>query len=380
MDQFALTADQLALKDMAQRFAAEKLAPGALEWDESKELPVDILREAGALGMGGIYVKDDVGGSGLTRLDAALILESLSTADPSVAAFVSIHNMVAWMIDRFGNEAQRAKYLPHLCTMEHLGSYCLTEASAGSDAAALKSRARREGDSYILNGAKQFISGAGTSNVYVVMARTGAEGPSGISCFVVEKDTPGLSFGKNERKLGWAAQSTRTVNFDDMRIPAGNLIGKEGDGFKIAMMGLDGGRLNIAACSLGGAQAALDKTIAYMRERNAFGNPLSKFQALQFRVADMATELAAARLMLYSAAAEYDRGARDTLVRCAMAKRFVTDVAFNVANEALQLHGGYGYLSEYGIEKIMRDLRAHQIIEGTNEIMRVVIARNLLGN
>ena len=380
MDQFALNADQIALQDMARRFANEKLAPGALKWDEEKALPIAELREAGALGMGGIYVQPDFGGSGLTRLDAALILEALSTADPSVAAFISIHNMATWMIDRFGNDDQRGRYLPALCTMEKLASYCLTEANAGSDAAALKTRAKRDGDSYVLNGAKQFISGAGTSDVYIVMARTGETGPKGISCFVVENGTLGLSFGANERKLGWAAQPTRAVNFDDMRIPAANLIGQEGDGFKIAMMGLDGGRMNIAACSLGGAQAALEKTIAYLRERQAFGNPLSKFQALQFRVADMATELAAARLMLYSAAAEYDRGARDTLVRCAMAKRFVTDVAFNVANEALQLHGGYGYLSEYGIEKIMRDLRAHQIIEGTNEIMRVVISRALLGN
>jgi alkylation response protein AidB-like acyl-CoA dehydrogenase len=378
MNQFDLTEDQVAIRDMARDFAADRLAPNALSWDEHKHFPIDVLREAAALGMGGIYVKEDIGGSGLTRFHAALIFEALSTGDPAVAAYISIHNMVAWMIDRFGSQDQRQRWVPDLCSMKALGSYCLTEPNAGSDAAALKTRAVRDGGDYILNGQKQFISGAGTSAVYVVMVRTGGDGPSGISTLVVPAGTPGLSFGNNEKKMGWNAQPTRAVIFTDARVPVANRLGDEGTGFKIAMAGLDGGRLNIAACSLGGAQAAFDKARAYMRERKAFGKALTEFQALQFRLADMATELAAARLFLYAAASAYDNGHPETTMRCAMAKRFVTDVCFNVANDALQLHGGYGYLSEYGIEKIVRDLRVHQILEGTNEIMRLIIARKLI--
>ena len=376
---FALSEDQTAIRDMARDFAAEKIAPKALEWDEKKHFPVDVLREAAALGMGGIYVRDDVGGSGLTRLDAALIFEALSTACPSVGSYISIHNMCAWMIDSFGSDAQRQQFLPKLCTMEHLASYCLTEPSAGSDAAALKTRATREGDEYVLNGAKQFISGAGASDIYVVMARTGEDGPKGISTIVVPKDAPGLSFGANEKKMGWNAQPTRTVIFEDCRVPVANRLGPEGIGFKIAMAGLDGGRLNIAACSLGGAQGALDKALAYMSERKAFGKRLDEFQALQFRLADMAIELEAARTFLWRAASNLDAKTPEATTLCAMAKRFVTDTGFNVANEALQMHGGYGYLADYGVEKIVRDLRVHQILEGTNEIMRLIVARGLVG-
>ena len=379
MTLYALPEDQVAIRDMARDFAAERIAPKALAWDEAKHLPLDVLREAAALGMGGIYIGEDVGGSGLTRLDAALIFEALATGCPTVSAFLSIHNMCAWMIDRYGAAEQRRRWLPGLCSMDLIASYCLTEAGAGSDAAALKTSARLDGDHYVLNGSKQFISGGGASGVYVVMARTGGEGASGISAFVVEGDTPGLSFGANERKMGWNAQPTRAVIFEDCRVPVGNRLGPEGIGFKIAMAGLDGGRLNIGACSLGGAQAALDKALAYMRERKAFGRRLDEFQALQFRLADMATELEVARTFLYAAAAAYDRGDADASVRCAMAKRFATDIGFKVANDALQLHGGYGYLAEYGIEKIVRDLRVHQILEGTNEIMRMIIARGLVG-
>jgi alkylation response protein AidB-like acyl-CoA dehydrogenase len=378
MSLFALPEEQIALRDMARAFAAEKIAPHALRWDETKHFPVEVMREAAGLGMGGIYLKPDVGGSGLTRLDAALIFEALATGCPTVSAFISIHNMAAWMIDGFGSTAQRRRFLPKLCTMETLASYCLTEPGAGSDAAALRTTAKRDGDAYVLNGSKQFISGAGASGLYVVMARSGGDGPGGISTFVVEGGTPGLSFGNNERKMGWNAQPTRAVIFENVRVPADNRIGDEGIGFKIAMAGLDGGRLNIAACSLGGAQAALDAALRYTRERRAFGKRLDEFQALQFRLADMATELEAARVFLYSAAAAYDRGDADVTMRCAMAKRFATDVGFEVANQALQLHGGYGYLSEYGIEKIVRDLRVHQILEGTNEIMRLIVARKLI--
>ena len=378
MSQFDLTEEQIAIRDMAHAFATENLAPHALSWDEHKHFPVEVLREAAALGMGGIYVREDAGGSGLTRFDAALIFEALSTGDPTIAAYLSIHNMVAWMIDRFGSEEQRRLYVPKLSSMSFLGSYCLTEPNAGSDAAALKTRALRDSEYYVLNGQKQFISGAGTSDIYVVMVRTGGDGPSGISALVVPSDTKGLSFGANERKMGWNAQPTRAVIFEDARVPVANRLGEEGQGFKIAMAGLDGGRLNIAACSLGGAQAAFDKALNYMRERKAFGKTLTDFQALQLRLADMATELAAARLFLYAAASAYDGGHPETTMRCAMAKRFVTDIGFKVANEALQLHGGYGYLSEYGIEKIVRDLRVHQILEGTNEIMRLIIARKLI--
>ena len=377
--QFSLTEDQIALRDMARAFAAEAIAPHAVEWDEKKHFPVDVLREAAALGMAGVYIRDDVGGSGLTRLDAALIFEALATACPTISSYISIHNMSAWMIDRYGSHEQRRRWLPSLCTMETLASYCLTEPGAGSDAAALKTRAARDGDHYVLDGQKQFISGAGTSGVYVVMARTGEDGPKGVSTFVVEDGTPGLSFGANEKKMGWNAQPTRAVIFENCRVPVANRIGEEGIGFKIAMSGLDGGRLNISACSLGGAQAALDKALGYMRERKAFGKRLDEFQALQFRLADMAIELEAARTLLWRAASALDAKTHDATQLCAMAKRFVTDKCFEIADEALQLHGGYGYLSEYGVEKIVRDLRVHRILEGTNEIMRLIVARGLVG-
>jgi alkylation response protein AidB-like acyl-CoA dehydrogenase len=379
MSQFALSDEQIAIRDMARDFADEKLAGRALDWDQRKHFPVDVMREAAALGMGGIYVREEAGGSGLTRLDAALIFEALATGCPTVSAYISIHNMVAWMIDRFGSDEQRRRWLPRLCTMEHLGSYCLTEPGAGSDAAALATRAVRNGDTYVINGVKQFISGAGVSDFYVTMVRTGASGAGGISALVIEKDAPGLSFGAEEKKMGWNAQPTRQVIFEDCRIPAANRLGPEGAGFKIAMSGLDGGRLNIAACSLGGAQAALDKSLAYMAGRKAFGQNLTQFQALQFKLADMATELECARTFLWRAAAALDAGAPDATRLCAMAKRVATDAGFAVANDALQLHGGYGYLADYGIEKIVRDLRVHQILEGTNEIMRVIIARGLVG-
>jgi alkylation response protein AidB-like acyl-CoA dehydrogenase len=377
--QFSLDPDQLALRDMARAFADEMFAPNALAWDEAKHFPVAEMRQAAALGMGGIYVGEDVGGSGLSRLAAALIFEALATGCPTVAAYMSIHNMVAWMIDAFGSEAQRRHWVPRLCTMELLASYCLTEPGAGSDAAALTTRALRDGDHYVLNGQKQFISGAGAGDLYVVMARAGGPGPSGISSFIVPGDTPGISFGANERKMGWNAQPTRAVIFQDVRVPAANRLGDEGMGFKIAMAGLDGGRINIAACSLGGAQAALDKTLAYMKERKAFGKRLEEFQGLQFRIADMATALEASRTLLWRAAAALDAKDANATALCAMAKRFVTDACFEVANQALQLHGGYGYLSEFGIEKIVRDLRVHQILEGTNEIMRLIVARSLIG-
>jgi alkylation response protein AidB-like acyl-CoA dehydrogenase len=379
MTQFALNDDQIAIRDMALAFAAENLAPHAVEWDERKHFPVDVMREGASLGMGGVYIAEDVGGSGLTRLDAALIFEALSTGCPTVAAYMSIHNMAAWMIDRYGSDEQRRRFLPKLCTMEHLASYALTEPGAGSDAAALKTRAVRDGDHYILNGAKQFISGAGVSDLYVTMVRTSEGGASGISTLVVEKDTPGLSFGANERKMGWNAQPTRQVIFEDARVPVANRLGDEGIGFKIAMAGLDGGRLNIGACSLGGAQAALDKALAYANDRKAFGSRIADFQALQFKLADMATELECARTFLWRAAAALDAKALDATRLCAMAKRIATDTGFDVANEALQVHGGYGYLADYGIEKIVRDLRVHQILEGTNEIMRLIVARGLVG-
>jgi alkylation response protein AidB-like acyl-CoA dehydrogenase len=377
--QFSLDADQIAVRDLARAFADEVFAPNAVAWDESKHFPVAEMRKAAALGMGGVFVAEDVGGSALSRLTAALIFEALATGCPTVAAFMSIHNMTAWLIDAFGTDEQRKQWLPKLCTMEFLASYCLTEPGAGSDAAALTTRAVRDGDHYVLNGQKQFISGAGAGDLYVVMARTGGDGAAGISALIVPGDTPGLSFGANERKMGWNAQPTRAVVFENARIAAGNRLGPEGHGFKIAMAGLDGGRLNIAACSLGGAQCALEKTLAYMKERKAFGKRLDEFQALQFRLADMATELEASRALLWHAAAAFDRKDANAAQLSAMAKRFVTDTCFNVANQALQLHGGYGYLSEYGIEKIVRDLRVHQILEGTNEIMRLIVARSLVG-
>ncbi|MBO6902754.1 MAG: isobutyryl-CoA dehydrogenase [Rhizobiaceae bacterium] len=380
--QFDLNADQRAIKEMSDAFAAEKVAPYALEWDREKYFPEDVIRETGQLGFGGIYVNDDVGGSGLGRMDAVLIFEALAAGCPAFSSFISIHNMAAWMIDKFGDDAQRRRLLPPVTSMEQLASYCLTEPGAGSDAAALKTKAVRgtgNGADYTLNGAKQFISGAGTSDVYVVMARTGEDGPNGISTLVVPKDAPGLSFGPLESKMGWHMQPTRQVIFEDCKVPSENLLAGEGMGFRIAMAGLDGGRLNIAACSLGGAQSALGKALAYSGDRKAFGKAINQFQALQFKLADMETELQASRMFLYSAASRLDRKAPDASKWSAMAKRFVTDTCFDIANEALQVHGGYGYLHDYGMEKLVRDLRVHQILEGTNEIMRVIIARHLIG-
>ncbi|MEU7633414.1 acyl-CoA dehydrogenase family protein [Nocardia sp. NPDC049220] len=376
---FRLDADEKAICDTARGFADEFLAPNALEWDEQKYFPVDVLRKAGPLGLGGIYVREDIGGSGLRRLDAVRIFEQLATGCPAIAAYISIHNMATWMIDSHGSAELRDRWLPSLTAMELLASYALTEPGVGSDAAALSTKAVRDGDDYVFNGVKQFISGAGATDVYVVMARTGDAGASGVSAFLVPADTPGISFGANERKMGWNAQPTRQVIFTDARIPATNLLGAEGDGFRIAMNGLNGGRLNIAACSVGGGQAALDKTVPYLAERQAFGKPLLKNQALQFELADMRTELEAARTLLWRAAAALDADASDKVELCAMAKRFATDAGFEVANKALQLHGGYGYLAEYGLEKIVRDLRVHQILEGTNEVMRVVVARSVVG-
>lgn len=376
---FDLSSEQLALRDMAKKFADERFAPNAIDWDQRKHFPVEELREAAALGMGAIYVREASGGSGLSRLDAALIFEALATGCPSTAAYLSIHNMVAWMVDRFGSPDLVGRFMPKLATMEHLSSYCLTEPGAGSDAAALKTRARRDGNaSYVLDGVKQFISGAGAADVYLVMARTGGEGAGGVSAFFVEKDTPGLSFGANERKMGWNTQPTRQVIMENARVPAENLIGEEGQGFKIAMAGLDGGRLNIGACALGGGEAALAKALAYMRERKAFGRPIIDFQALQFRLADMAISLEAARSLLWRAAAALDAKAPDATRLCAMAKKTATDAGFAAANDALQMLGGYGYLADYGIEKIVRDLRVHQILEGTNEIMRLIVARGMM--
>jgi len=374
-----LTADQTAFRDTARAFSDAELAPHAAHWDEHHVLPREALQKAAALGFGGVYVREDVGGSGLTRLDAAIIFEELARGCTSTTPFLSIHNMASWMIDNFGHDDLRRHHLPDLATMRRVASYCLTEAGSGSDAAALKTRATRDGNHYILNGAKAFISGGGVSDVYVVMARTGGEGPRGISTFLVEKETPGLSFGAQERKLGWHSQPTSAVIFDDCRVPAENLIGIEGQGFKIAMAGLDGGRVNIAACSLGGAQFCLETTLAYVKARRQFDQPLADFQALRFRLADMATELMAARLMVHRAARLVDAGDSERTSAVAMAKRLATDVAFDVANQCLQLHGGYGYLRDFPIERVVRDLRVHQILEGTNEIMRVVIARAMLG-
>lgn len=375
---FSLDEAQRAIRDTAREFAAERLAPHAVEWDQQKHFPVDVLREAGALGLGGVYIDEEYGGSGLTRFDAALIFEALATGCPTIAAYISIHNMVAWMIDRFGSTEQRTRWLPPLCSMRRFGSYCLTEPGAGSDAAALRTRAVRDGDHYVVNGVKQFISGGGSSDLYVVMVRTGEEGPKGITALVVEAGTEGLTFGPSERKMGWNAQPTRQVILTDVRVPVANRLGDEGMGFRIAMAGLDGGRLNIGACSLGGAQAALDKSLEYVHQRSAFGVHIGEFEALRFKLADMATELEAARMLLWRAAWALQTGQPDATSQCAMAKRLATDVGFTVANEALQIHGGYGYLAEYGLEKIVRDLRVHQILEGTNEIMRVIVSRGLL--
>jgi len=374
---FELSEDQRALRAAAQAFAAAELAPYSARWDRESHFPVETLRQAAELGFAGVYLSEDVGGAGLSRLDASLIFEALAYGDVATTAYLTIHNMAAWMIDRFGDPELRARYLPRLTSMELVASYCLTEPGAGSDAAALTTTAARDGDSYVLNGAKAFISGGGTSDIYVVMARTGGAGAGGVSAFVVEADAPGLSFGARERKMGWNAQPTAQVNFDGVRVPASNRIGDEEEGFRFAMMGLDGGRLNIASCSLGGAALALDTAQAYLAERRQFGRPLRDFQALQFKLADMATELEAARLMVRRAAAALDAGRPDATKLCAMAKRFATDAGFHVANEALQLHGGYGYLADYPLERIVRDLRVHQILEGTNEIMRVIIAREM---
>ena len=370
--------EQEMIADMAAKFAADRLAPHSEAWDRDSHFPVDVIRSTAELGFAGIYVKEDVGGAGLTRTDAALIFEQLSYGDVSTAAFISIHNMASWMIDTFGSQEQRAAWVPRLTSMELIASYCLTEPGSGSDAASLKTKAVKDGDDYVITGTKQFISGAGTSDVYVLMARTSDEGAKGVSAFIIEKDAPGLSFGANERKMGWKSQPTRQVILDGVRVPAANRIGEEGHGFRFAMAGLDGGRLNIAACALGGARLALDKAISYAKDREQFGKAIAEFQNTQFKLADMETELQAARLMLYEAAGRLDRKAPDATRWCAMAKRFVTDTAFKVANDALQIHGGYGYLADYHVERIVRDLRVHQILEGTNEVMRVIISRDML--
>ncbi len=376
---FALTEEQAAIQETALTFAKERIAPHAAEWDETSHFPVDVIRDTAALGMAAIYVPADQGGSGLSRLDGALIMEALAYGCPAVSAYISIHNMVAWMVGKYGSDAQRAEWMPKLASMEWLSSYCLTEPGAGSDAAALKTRARRVGDHYVLDGSKQFISGAGAADFYFVFARTGDEGAGGVSAFAVMKGTPGLSFGALEKKMGWNAQPTRQVIFEGCKVPAANRIGKEGQGFKFAMSGLDGGRVNIGACSLGAAWAALDKARQYATERKAFGRPIADFQALQFKLADMATELEAARLMIYRAADALDRADPQASMYSAMGKRLATDLGFKIVNDALQVHGGYGYLKYYGLEKLVRDLRVHQILEGTNEIMRVVISRKVLG-
>ncbi len=367
-----------AILDAVRDFADSELAPHAAEWDEHGTFPRDTLRRAGELGLGGIYVAEDVGGAALSRSDAAAIFEALAYADPTVTAYMTIHNMVGWMIDTFGNDAQRHEWLPQLTSMSIFGAYCLTEPGAGSDAAAITTSAIRAGDEYVLTGVKQFISGAGEAGVYVVMARTGEPGARGITAFLVPADSTGLSFGTNEKKMGWKAQPTRQVIMDEVRVPASNVLGEVGGGFKIAMRALNGGRINIAACSLGGAAWTLDKAASYVKERFTFGEPLAARSTVQFTLADMATELRAARALVREAARAIDDGSADAAMLCAMAKRFATDTGFKVANDALQLHGGYGYLSEYGIEKVVRDLRVHQILEGTNEIMRVIIGREVL--
>ncbi|OBJ74299.1 acyl-CoA dehydrogenase family protein [Mycobacterium sp. 1274756.6] len=373
---FDLDDEERVIAETAAAFADKRMAPHALEWDATGHFPVDVLREAAELGMAAIYCRDDVGGSALRRLDAVRIFEQLATADPTVAAFLSIHNMCAWMVDSFGNDEQRAHWVPRLASMETIASYCLTEPGAGSDAAALSTRAVRDGDDYVLDGVKQFISGAGSSDVYLVMARTGGQaGPRGISAFLVENGTAGLSFGAQEEKMGWHAQPTAQVILDGVRVPASAMIGAEGAGFGIAMHGLNGGRINIAACSLGGAQAAYTKAAAYLADRQAFGGPLLDEPTIRFALADMATALETSRVLLWRAAGALDAEDPDKVALCAMAKRHVTDACYDVADQALQLHGGYGYLREYGLEKIVRDLRVHRILEGTNEIMRVVIGR-----
>ena len=375
---FQLSEEQRAIEDMARSFAAAEMAPFAAGWDEDEVFPVDMLRRAAAQGLAGIYCREDHGGANLGRVEAVIVFEELAAACPSTAAYLSIQNMCAWMVDRFGTVAQRAKWLRGLTSMDLFASYCLTEPGSGSDAASLRTRAERDGDDYVLNGEKAFISGGSASDVYLCMVRTGKAGPAGISCVLVEKDTPGLTFGGREKKMGWHSQPTTAVVFADCRVPVANRLGDEGDGFKIAMMGLDGGRLNIGACSLGGARACLDAARAYVLTRQQFGKPLASFQALQFRLADMASELTAARLLVQRGAWLLDNGDPAARTAAAMAKRIATDAGFDVANQALQLHGGYGYLRDYQIERYVRDLRVHQILEGTNEVMRLIIARDLL--
>ena len=378
MTQFDLTEDQRAIQDMAQRFTADAITPFAGEWDEKHIFPRDTIKSAAELGFGGIYVSEASGGIGLGRLEAALIMEAMAYGCPSTSAFISIHNMAAWMIDRFGSQALKDKYLPSMIPMDRLGSYCLTEAGSGSDAAALKTRAVRDGDHYVVTGSKQFISGGGENELYVVMVRTGEDGPRGISCLVIEKDMEGVSFGAPERKLGWHSQPTAQVNFDGVRVPVDNLVGAEGEGFRIAMMGLDGGRLNIGACSLGGAQRCIDEAVRYTKERKQFGQAIADFQNTQFMLADMLTELEAARTLLYAAAVKVTENAPDKTRFAAMAKRLATDTGSSVVDRALQLHGGYGYLMDYPIERFWRDLRVHSILEGTNQVMRMIVARDML--
>ncbi len=376
---FALTEEQAAIQETALTFAKERIAPHAAEWDENCHFPVDVIRETPPLGKATNYVPEEKGGSGLSRMDGALIMEALAYGCPAISGYISIHNMVAWMVAKYASDTQIKAWMPKLASMQWLSSYCLTEPGAGSDAAGLKTSAKKAGDHYILNGTKQFISGAGATDFYFVFARTGDEGAGGVSAFAVMKDAPGLSFGANEKKMGWNAQPTRQVVFENCKVPAANLIGAEGQGFKFAMSGLDGGRINIGACSLGAAWSALDKARQYMFERKAFGKNIGDFQALQFKIADMATELEASRLMIYRAADAIDRADPQASMYSAMGKRLATDLGFKVCNEALQIHGGYGYLKDYGLEKLVRDLRVHQILEGTNEIMRVVISRKVLG-
>ncbi|MFV0644646.1 MAG: acyl-CoA dehydrogenase family protein [Sphingomonadaceae bacterium] len=378
IDQFALSDDQLAIQDMARKFTADNITPFAAEWDEKHHFPRDVIQASGELGFGAIYVSEESGGIGLGRLEAALIMEAMAYGCPATSAFVSIHNMSAWMIDRFGSDAIKARYLPQLVTMEHIASYALTEPGSGSDAAGLKTSARRDGDDYILNGTKQFISGGGVNDIYVVMVRTGEHKSKGISCLVIEKDTPGLSFGQPEKKLGWNASPTAQMIFEDCRVPVANRVGDEGAGFSFAMAGLDGGRLNIGACSLGGAQRCLDEAIAYTKDRQQFGQPIADFQNTQFMLADMATDLEAARALLYLAACKVSANAPDKSRFSAMAKRLATDNGSQIVNQALQLLGGYGYLRDYPIERFWRDLRVHSILEGTNQVMRMIVGRDLL--
>tara|TARA_A100001037_G_scaffold113795_2_gene103661 strand:- start:619 stop:1761 length:1143 start_codon:yes stop_codon:yes gene_type:complete len=377
---FSLSNDQIAFTNMVRTFADEKMAPYAKDWDEEKFLPVNVLKEAATLGLAGIYIDEKLGGTGLGRLDAALIFEELSTACPSTAAFLSIHNMASWMISKYGNNYHFEGVLKKLISMEFIASYCLTEPGSGSDAGSLSTVAKKEGDFYVINGTKSFISGASLSDIYLTMVRTGDSGANGISCLIIEKGTKGLSFGKLEKKMGWNSQPTAQVIFENCKVPIKNLIGNEGDGFKIAMQGLDGGRINIASCSIGAAKVCLEKSLNYVNERRQFGKKISDFQATQFKLADMSTQLEAAKLMILKAAYELDNDGQNTTKACAMAKRFATDIGFDICNQALQLHGGYGYLSEYEIERYLRDLRVHQILEGTNEIMRVIISRKLLEN